>query len=314
MAREDFTIGTDPEFFCREKSTRKMRSAIPFINGTKTAPEPLPSGSSVQRDNVALEFATPPVSKETDFVRSIQAAFLDIMKKVPKELEVVAVPSANFDEDQLNHPEALQFGCDPDYDAYIPAMNPPAHCDDPSFRSCGGHIHLGYVEESGNDFLLDPWGKIKTVLMMDAIHGIVSMVLDNSEEAIKRRQLYGKAGCHRPTDYGVEYRTLSNYWLKSPELVMLMYRLSNDVLRLLRAEEVEDWSSASIALIEAIGGQDRLRSIINDGNVDEAIVVLNEHVRPVLSAESNEILDICLEKCEAYSFEKEWKLAQEVAL
>jgi len=313
MAKGDYTIGTDPEFFCKEKRTGKMRSVIPFIKGTKTDPEPMPCGSSVQRDNVALEFATPPVSKEADFVKVIQAAFLDILKKVPEHLEMVATPSANFDEDQLNHPEALQFGCDPDYDAYIPTMNPPAHCDDPSFRSCGGHIHLGYVDGSGNDFLLDSWGKVKTVLMMDAIHGIISMVLDNSEEAIKRRQLYGKAGCHRPTDYGVEYRTLSNYWLKSPELVMLMYRLSNDVLRLMREEGAEDWRSTSMALIETLGGPEKVKSIINDGNVDEAVAAMNEHIRPVLSGESNELLDICLEKCTTYNFVEEWKLSKEVA-
>lgn len=295
-----YTIGTDPELFLKEEESGKFKSSIPFLSGTKDDPDVLECGSGLQRDNVALEFATPPKDNETDFVRSIQDAFTNIVKKIPEGHEMVAVPSANFDEDQLDHPEAKRFGCSPDYDAYIPAQNPPAHCDDPTFRSCGAHIHAGYVEGSGNDFLLDPWGKINTILTMDAVHGIISVVLDNSKEALERRKLYGKAGCHRPTDYGVEYRSLSNFWIKSPELVMLMYRLTDDALRLMRENKSED-------LIDSIG-RENMQRIINEGIIDEAIDVLDGKIRPALSAESIEMLDMCLEKCESYEFKKEWKL------
>lgn len=298
-----YTIGTDPEFFAREKESKKYRSMIPFINGTKKEPEIMECGAGLQRDNVALEFASPPAESEMDFVKVIQAAFVEIItRKIPEDMEMVVEPAANFDEDQLDHPEALEFGCDPDYDAYIPAQNPAAHCDDPSFRSCGGHVHLGYVEGSGNDFLLDPWGKIHTIITMDAIHGIVSVILDNSPEAIKRRELYGKAGCHRPTDYGVEYRAMSNFWLKSPELVMLVYRLSADVLRLMREEKAQDF-------YEKIGTK-TIQDIINGGRIEEAKKVLAENVRPVLSEESLEMLDICLEKADKYDFRAEWQLEE----
>jgi hypothetical protein len=295
-----YTIGTDPEFFGKERGTGKHRSMIEHIKGTKKKPEILKCGAGLQRDNVALEFASPPASSEMEFVKSLRAAFVEIMGKVPEDIEIVAEPSANFDEDQLDHPEALEFGCDPDYDAWIPAMNPAAHCDDPTFRSCGGHIHLGFVEESGNDFLLDPWGKVHTIRTMDAIHGIISVILDNSPQAIKRRQLYGKAGCHRPTEYGVEYRALSNFWLKSPEMVMLMYRLSGDVLRLMREDRAEK-------LYTGIGSE-RIQDVINNGKVKEARKILDSEIRPVLSAESLEMLDICIEKAEKYNFNEEWQL------
>lgn len=304
MNGKNFTIGTDPEFFLKEKETGKLKSAIPFIDGTKEEPDILPCGAGLQRDNVALEFATPPVDNETGFVQSIQNAFVNIMKKVPEGHEIVAVPSANFELDQLDHPEAKRFGCSPDYDAYIPAQNPPAHCEDATFRSCGAHVHTGYVEGSGNDFLLDPWGKITTVLTMDATLGLTSVVLDHSKEAVERRKLYGKAGSHRPTDYGVEYRALSNFWMKSPELVMLVYRMTDDVLRLMRENKAN-------TLIESIG-KENIQDIINNGKIDEAIKVLDEKVRPVLSPETIEILDMCLEKCDAYEFKTEWKLEENV--
>lgn len=300
MSKKDFTIGTDPELFIKEKDTGKYKSAIPFIKGTKDKPDVLECGAGLQRDNVALEFASPPKDNEGDFVKSIQDAFVNIIKKIPAGHEMVAVPSATFDEDQLDHPEARLFGCSPDYDAYIPAQNPPAYCDDKTFRSCGGHIHAGYVEGSGNEFLLDAWGKINTILTMDAVHGVISVVLDSSNEAIERRKLYGKAGSHRPTDYGVEYRTLSNFWIKSPELVMLMYRLTDDVLRLMRENKAD-------ALIESID-KENMQNIINNGKIDEATEVLNEKIRPVLSAESIEMLDMCLEKCNEYEFKREWNL------
>lgn len=305
----NYTIGTDPEFFGREKKTKKYRSMIKHIKGTKQEPEILKCGAGLQRDNVALEFASPPAKTEMEFVKSLQAAFTEILQKVPEDIEIVAEPSANFDNDQLEHPEALEFGCDPDYDAWIPAMNPSAHCDDPTFRSCGGHIHLGYVEGSGNDFLLNDWGKVHTVRTMDAIHGIVSVLLDNSPSAIKRRRLYGKAGSHRPTEYGVEYRALSNFWLKSPEMVMLMYRLSGDLLKIMR----EGYSEGLYrdknpgGLYHEIGGED-IQDIINVGRVKEAKKILDKHIRPVLSVETLEMLDVCLEKAGKYDFNEEWSL------
>jgi len=301
--------------FGRERKTKKYRSMIPHIEGTKKEPEVLECGSGLQRDNVALEFASPPASNEMEFVKSLKEAFTEIVnKKVPEDLEIVVEPSARFDEDQLDHPEALEFGCDPDYDAWVPAMNPPAHCDDKTFRSCGGHIHLGYVEGSGNDFLLDAWGRIHAVRMMDAFHGIVSVLLDNSEAAIERRKLYGKAGCHRPTDYGFEYRALSNFWIKSPNTVMLMYRLSGDMLRVMRKgyEEGLYQGNEPCGLYHDIGGED-IQEIINGGRVEEAQKVLDSFIRPHLSEETLEMLDICLEQAGNYDFEKEWKIKEVAA-
>jgi len=300
VSKKNFTIGADPELFMREKDSQKLKSAIPYIEGTKLEPEVLECGAGLQRDNVALEFASTVADSGAAFVKSIGNALKEIIKKLPEGHEIVAIPSARFDEDQLDHPEARMFGCSPDYDAYIPAQNPPAYCEDEAFRSCGGHIHLGYVEGSGNEFLLDNWGKINTIITMDAFHGIASVILDSSKEAAERRKLYGKAGCHRPTEYGVEYRALSNFWIKSPELVMLMYQLSEDVLRLMRDGTFE-------ILIEDIG-KNTLQDVINSGKVEEATDILENKVKPMLSVATVEVLDMCLEKCGQYEFKQEWRL------
>jgi len=45
---------------------------------------------------------------------------------------------------------------------------------------------------------------------MDVYVGLKCVALDNQPI---RRTKYGHAGRYRPTDYGIEWRTLSNFWI-----------------------------------------------------------------------------------------------------
>jgi len=308
MTAKRFSIGTDPEFFLRDKNTGKMVSAIPYVEGTKHEPVDLPSGGTVQRDNVALEFATPPAKDTEDFVEKVRNALMDVARALPEHLKLETIPSADFDEDELKHPEACEFGCSPDYDAWKLIVNPPPSARK-TFRSCGAHIHVGHVKGDGNDFLLTPVGKVFTIRLMDLFHGVISTILDNSKEAIERRKLYGKAGSHRPTDYGVEYRALSNYWMKSPQLVMLMDCLTEDVLKIMRdtpEDMLEDIDSGPKILKDV--GERVIQDIINEGDVDKAREVLENVLDNHLSVDSKDLLAQCMEKIETYDVVKEWKL------
>lgn len=294
-----FTIGTDPEFFLVDENG-KVVSAIPHIPGTKYEPAALPSGGTIQRDNVALEFATPPAKDGADFVEKVRNAFKDIMIQLPAKHRIIVVPSAVFDDDQLDHPEAQEFGCDPDYNAWTVVMNEKPMHDNHNFRSCGGHIHVGHVPGDGNEFLLDPYGKIEMARGMDCFHGIISVKLDNSPESVERRKLYGGSGCHRPTEYGMEYRVLSNFWMKSPNLVMLMDSLTGDVLKVIKAGKLEE-------IINTIG-ENEVQNIINRGLVDEADRILDRVLMPHLSEDSRHYLNEALDKIETYDFLQEWQL------
>lgn len=79
----------------------------------------------------------------------------------------------------------------------------------PQLRSCGGHIHVGYTNPDDNTSEM-------LIRCLDLYLGVPSILLDNDTE---RRKLYGKAGAFRFKDYGIEYRTLSNFWIQSEELV-----------------------------------------------------------------------------------------------
>lgn len=271
--KHPYTIGCDPEYFLRKAG--QYISGIPFCEGTKEEPLPLPNGGFVMRDNVAVEFGIPPAKTVTQWVENINKTLEDMKDYLPDDLELVAVPSAHFPRKELQHEEAKEFGCDPDFNAWSGDENkPPDGCATSTFRSCGGHIHVGFVKGSGNDFLLDKYGKLRVIRTMDCFHGMLSTVLDNSPEASARRNLYGKAGCFRPTDYGVEYRALSNFWCQSDHLKRLMYYATDDVLTCVRENDDE-------YVIEMCGGPERVQHCINTGDVKAAkmnLALLREQI------------------------------------
>ena len=55
---------------------------------------------------------------------------------------------------------------------------------------------------------------------MDLFLGVPSILLDTDTE---RRKMYGKAGCFRFTEFGVEYRVLSNFWTTSLENIKWLF-------------------------------------------------------------------------------------------
>ena len=296
-----FTMGADPELFLSKKE--KWMSAIPLIKGTKEKPEKLPSGATLQHDNVAAEFAIEPANSKTDFVQKIAHALSDMKTYLPDNIDMNVIASCTFPVSQLKHKEARRFGCDPDRNAYTRRENKaPEGCEKKPFRSCGGHLHTGFVAGSENLCLTTAAGKIKFIKMCDLFHGVVSAVLDSDSDALKRRELYGKAGCYRPTKYGAEYRTLSNYWLKSPVLVKLMYSLTNDVLTVIR-------NGASNALLKSIPS-DQIRVIIEEGRVHEALELIKNKLLSHMSIETKTLFDIAFFDTMNYEFEKEWGLTK----
>jgi hypothetical protein len=176
--------------------------------------------------------------------------------------------------------------------------DPPKNAAKNTFRSCGGHIHIGYVEGSKNVFLQDIEGKAMTIRVMDAVLGVVATILDNSKPAIERRKLYGKAGCFRPTEYGVEYRTLSNFWIKSPVLVELMYALTEEVISLMNHHLGGE-------LIGEIG-PDTLQSVITEGQSEVASKIYEDVLKDYLTDGTKTLVEECIADINQYDFMSEW--------
>lgn len=226
----EILLGADPELFVKDKG--KVISAHGLVKGDKENPFPVKDGA-VQVDGMALEFNINPAKDEGEFVHNINSVMEQLSAMVPK-FEIVAQPTAKFTEEyMLAQPkEALELGCEPDFNAWKNGEINPKPDQDKPMRTGAGHLHIGWTE--GAD-IEDPSHLVdcmEVVKQLDAYLGVASVIFDPD---VERRKMYGAAGAFRPKSYGVEYRVLSNYWLSSPELISWVYKTTRlaitDLLR-----------------------------------------------------------------------------------
>lgn len=220
-----FTIGADPEMFLRDLTTGNLVPCIGILGGTKDAPIPVVNGA-VQEDNVMAEFNIDVASTDKEFVHNILSVRKQIRDRVKKfNLTEHIVGSAHFPEEMLLHPQAQTFGCEPDYNAWTGRQNDRPHCEDKTLRTAGGHIHVGSASAIEN--------RAKAIQYMDLFIGVPSIIFDTDKD---RRKLYGKAGAFRPKPYGVEYRTVSNFWIETPEKIKWVYAQVKTALKIMEDE------------------------------------------------------------------------------
>lgn len=219
MLSRKYTIGSDPELFLVNNKTGKVVSAINKIPGYKEEPftEGLPKGFGLQTDNILAEFNIPPVTSENDFVSNIEFMkdfIRNMAKGINADFDILCQASSKVLAKELKHPQAKEFGCDPDFCIYTKGPNVVGQAATTNLRSAGFHIHVGYEEHN-----IDT--SMKMLQYIDAIVGIPSILYDTDAE---RRKLYGKAGCFRLQPYGFEYRTLSSYWIGNESRLRFIWK------------------------------------------------------------------------------------------
>lgn len=206
------TVGADPEVFLVNPAGNFV-SSVGRIGGSKDMPLPIGNGCAIQEDNVTVEFNIPPAKTVEAFLESMEynLEYLSFLAE-SQGLGLSVIPSATFSDEELDSYGAQTFGCEPDFNAWKGGeRNPRPRSANKNLRSCGGHIHIGGIES------LD---KLEVIKAMDLYVGTQMVLFDQD---VDRRTLYGKAGAFRPKDYGVEYRTASNAWVKSKELQSWVY-------------------------------------------------------------------------------------------
>lgn len=220
MSGVQILVGADPEVFMRGKDG-KFVSAHGAVQGDKANPFKVDKGA-VQVDGLALEFNIDPAASEDEFVTNIQAVMQTLAGMVP-DYELVPDPVAHFGFQYLKEqpPEALELGCEADFNAWEGGAVNPRPNGDVDFRTGAGHVHIGWTKDQDVNDPEHIEACIMLVKQLDVYLGVPSLMWDTNNE---RRKLYGKAGAFRVKPYGVEYRVLSNAWLRSEKLMRWVYK------------------------------------------------------------------------------------------
>lgn len=205
-------LGSDPETFLVDNTGNPI-SAIGYINADKWNPmqiPDMPAGFTLQEDNVSLEYGIPPATSADEFVAHIQAVMQKSLDYLPG-LSFSKLSCIIFPREQMNTPGAHVFGCEPDFNAWTKEANMKPNPPHPFMRSAGGHIHIETAKDA-----------YTVGQACDLFLGVPSILMDATGGP--RRELYGKHGAIRPKPYGVEYRTLSNFWIFDEKYIRWAWR------------------------------------------------------------------------------------------
>lgn len=217
-------LGADPELFFEQKGK--------IIGSEKVIPATWSSDlrhkysvDGLARDGVQVELHPSPMTSPTQAVAAMSEVLLSLFKFVA-ETKPDVTPSfkglVTVERDELNSllPENRLLGCQPSRNIYKLRK---AAVDGSKYlkRSAGGHVHFGL----SHPLMGQADYRIRLPFMFDTVLGILGVLLDRDPDQVERRKVYGQAGEFRLQKYGLEYRTPSNFWLRSPVLAQLVYGL-----------------------------------------------------------------------------------------
>jgi hypothetical protein len=238
-------MGADPEFFFAKKETGVIGSeAILPKDGLQT------NGGKIVIDGVQAELNPVPSTCRESLASSIRSCFVTLQSTMAAKGEDVKV---DFSRSILISPEEMaklekanqRLGCAPSLNVFksrtgikLSEVDGSKHLQ----RSAGGHVHVSAGSGAGTtmDHMIK-WNHRELVQMLDLIVGNTCVLLDRDPSNKERRKLYGKAGEYRLPIYkvgsqnisGLEYRTLSNFWLTSYPLMSLVFGLTRITMELM---------------------------------------------------------------------------------
>jgi len=273
----DMSFGCDPELFLEKGGhiigsekvlhDQSLASLEWGTNGSKTTG--VLNKNAIVQDGIQIELNPRPNPCRANLGSEIAATFRVLRDHLAKLDNVNAsfssvIEVSQEEMDSLSEKSKL-LGCKPSHNMYDQAAT--VSCDGSTYRtrSAGGHIHIGLSRYSSH--LMKH--REKLVPLMDVLVGNTSVLIDRDPYAAERRKVYGRAGEYRLPVYGLEYRTLSNYWLKAYPLfsfVMGMTRMAVSVLD----------SNLDIALLDTVN-LDKVKQAINENELELA----KENYKPV---------------------------------
>lgn len=302
-----FTIGSDPEFMIIN-SKGQVKSAINILKSPKQKPIQIEQ-NKFYYDNVLAECTIQPSLSKEEFIDNIKKSLKNLSHLIkPYELKLLA--ACKFPKEELIHPDSYVVGCDPEICAYSMKVIETQKFEN-DIRTAGGHIHLEF------NFAKTQNGPLFSTRILDLFLGIISNWMDKDPSTSIRKKMCGKAGRFRIKEYGLEYRTLSNFWFASPQLVSVIYDIIDSIVSLLENngyfeywdfnENNIDWNKKDFNMknvhICKEYNVDMLRNTIDKNIISKEFnCLIEKHLSSKLLNEIQNVIN------NNYNFYKEWEL------
>lgn len=240
------TLGSDPEFF--------------FLKDGEVLPSSELVGKTGRVIQDGFQGELNPHANECRQVsgQNIGYALMDAVAIARNAGVKVSLKVGHFISDGVwkNSPKEIKkFGCSPTQNVHEQKFKRVTGLRE-RFRAAGGHIHIGLSEEEKNN-------KDKIVALMDIVVGNTCVLIDRDPDNARRRKNYGRAGEHRVKSYGLEYRVLSNFWLRHYVLWSFCSALMRNAVVLYQAGKYEELVSRF--------DMHKVRRAINENNYDLAL-------------------------------------------
>lgn len=303
--RRRFTLGADPEMFLFENN--KLIPAYEFL------PRKEESKDFIFWDGFQAEWKySGPTSCQNNLVKYTRDKMVDLQAKARVKFpnaqlslrNVVRIPKETL-ATALDH--YVELGCKPSYNAYgmrgIDVINPRTL----PYRFAGGHMHFGTWEGRRPNY--------KAIIStLDAVLGVWGVGAARNLDVPVRRQYYGLAGEYRMPiygsepafnvqaikSYGVEYRTLSNFWLCHPAIMQLTWEIGRQAVRLAASKYRKYWVTSKEEVIETINNcdTDRAEKILKR-NKGMFLWMLNQKYLPHFKTAASKGLEVAFKGVES---------------
>jgi len=217
------SFGADPELFLTQNGN--------IIGAEKVIPKAginVAGNTKIVLDGVQVELHLSPSTCRATLGNTMRALFKQLHYTLSKSegLSASFAPVVEVSKKEMDSLDeaAKQLGCAPSLNTYDPKATIKV-AKDFRQRSAGGHIHIGLQQMIALKQSIQKDPK-KFIDLMDIFVGLPSVMIDRDPSVAERRKVYGRAGEYRLPSYGIEYRTLDNFWLRSYQLMSFVFGMS----------------------------------------------------------------------------------------
>ena len=271
-------MGCDPEFFFKSKgrvigSEKLINSETGFTpkitgnHGAHTAAAG--TVSKVIVDGVQAELNPRPNTCRANLANEIGAIFRGLHKTMEESgqghIKMDFSQTVNISKTELSKLDEKnqKFGCSPSLNSYKDTGAKLAEVDPTQFRgrSAGGHIHIGSKNYSGLEAAIKS-NPDRVVEFLDILCGNTCVLIDRDAGNRARRKLYGRAGEYRLPSHGIEYRTLSNFWLTAYPLMSLAFGMARFAVDMASSKDADKFYN----LLTSKVSMEDVRKAINTNN------------------------------------------------